>query len=152
MQIYQAGGSGVSYPSSKYFRDNMEIYKLFPPIIKSICNDNINLIVTGSSGLLFGSYLMTQLNNTSLFHIRKNVSNSHGSEFEYCYDFKAETHLIVDDFIQSGETLKFIKEKITYSFSDIKIDGICVTGDHTSEREINIIKTILPNIKYLICG
>jgi hypothetical protein len=103
--------SGINYPSTKYFRENWKQYEEFLPSLGSVFSDKkVNLLVCGSSGLMFGSYIMMHLSNTNMIHFRKENESSHGCHVEYSSVnvSKSDINLIVDDFIVSGNDLTVI--------------------------------------------
>lgn len=145
----------VNYPSSKYFRENIIQYETFVAPIKQEYGDKkINLLVTGSSGLLFGAFLMMHLPNTELIHFRKDNDNSHGESIEYKSSVSAnDINILVDDFICTGDTLQFITDKIFEKrrISNItQIHAICLTGSVNCDK----IRYIIPDTSdlLLICN
>jgi hypothetical protein len=105
----------------------------------------INIIVTGSSGLIIGTLLWQKLTTKGyevlMTHIRKDVTGHHGSMFESLvpHDKWHETfNIITDDFVATGSTVQriFAALGLKIEFLDgILIDNFDVnTISHAMKR------------------
>ena len=66
---------------------------------------------TGSSGAAMAFPLMAEL-KIPIIYVRKPRESSHGGKIEYTSDVTINRYLIVDDFIDSGSTVKRVHKKI----------------------------------------
>jgi orotate phosphoribosyltransferase-like protein len=109
--------------------------------------EKINIIVTGSSGLIIGTLLWQELTTRGrdvlMTHIRKDVTGHHGSMFESLvpHDKWHETfNIIVDDFVATGATLRRIIDALAFKVEFL--DGILIDN-------VNLHKLNFDNMKRL---
>jgi orotate phosphoribosyltransferase len=65
----------------------------------------------GSSGCAVG-FILGYMNNIPMIYVRKDNENSHGARIECNADLLLKKFLIVDDFVLSGNTVRYIAETL----------------------------------------
>lgn len=114
----------ADYPVGRRFNDNVKVFNLMythllrvlPPRSQGL--HTVCFWVRGSSGCCIASYLSTKIAlsslkvKTEILIIRKSGESSHDSQIEK-YRTEGVFNIIVDDFVNSGETLKAIYKGIT---------------------------------------
>ena len=152
--IYKIKGSTMSYPTTTNFAKNIKLIPQYCNAIKKYVKleskereiYEITLVCTGSSGSIICGAIMNKLVKNKFFeniniyvlHIKKNREDSHNTS-DNIYLF--ENLIVIDDFIQYGETInRCIKE------THKRIDMIIVSGI-VYKKYIKHEKTI----KYIAC-
>ena len=158
MRTIHANFETIKYPVGDKILYNIPIIKNMGDKIKSILIKTkldyffpINLICSGSSGAIIAAMIATILNEDPSFtkiyirHIKKESENSHGYSYMSA-DWFCGFNIIVDDFIHTGTTMKYIFDKIN---DNTKIDLIAVSEidrpeeiiDYLREKKVKILLT-----------
>lgn len=109
MQKHFFKGLGINYPVNDCKKVSHNI-DLIIPILKSIVgNKKLNIWCRGSSGSICAAILASKLDNISrIVYVRKETEFKH----ENNYPMNNFTNIMIDDFIDSGDTLNSIKTKM----------------------------------------
>jgi len=126
--------TGFCYPITKHVFNNYEIIKVFVEHIIKLATDeknkgvSINLFCTGSSGSFLCGILSYELIKTlnvivDVVYVRKEHEIAHSSKVPTFY-VEGRINILVDDFIDSGDTIARIIQSIK------KSSGICFETDY----------------------
>jgi orotate phosphoribosyltransferase-like protein len=147
MKTIHADFTTIKYPVGDYIQYNIPIIKYMGDKIKLILIEKklntdaqINLICSGSSGAIIASIIATILydkfEKVCIRYIKKDGENSHG--FSYmCSEWFKGFNIIVDDFITTGATMKYIFNKIN---NNTKVDLIAVSEIDCDWLSINYLR------------
>lgn len=161
------------YPVGEHYLENFDyvrdaaraIHNTFP-------EGRLILVVRGHSGSILAggiAYLLKRRGRDVMVSVsRKSDESTHGSNLEGIYPscISDNTHIIVvDDFVQTGETIEAILKDLTERIEDMKIfDMLCVAnhwdeGDLTKEggkrgtnRYWKANRRIASHFKYILCN
>ena len=111
-------------------------------IAKFVKQNKIDAIAfSGTSGAAYAYPLALKL-NLSLICVRKSINGNHYNKYvEGCYN--AERYIIVDDFIDTGATIRRILKKVKTFSSEAKCSGIFLynsDGKSSSFEGIKVFK------------
>ena len=113
---------GRNIPEACLFIDTVT-----PFLLEEIGNKKINLYVRGSSGAILGALLAKSVKNQVCIHyIKKKGEERHGTDLMGRFDSPEECNVIIDDFICTGSTLKYIYEAIAPHIN--KVDVLIVSN------------------------
>lgn len=104
----------IKYPMDKYLQYNFNyICQIVKKIEKHYPNKDLVLIGRGSSGLILCTavsvILTANKKNVRIAYSRKDNENSHGTSLYGIYKKEKNTkYIVIDDFVDTGSTLKFI--------------------------------------------
>ena len=98
----------IHYPVGEYIHLNLSTILSYADIIKKRCEGiPVNLFCTGSSGAIISGIIATEIPVT-IYHVKKEGEHSHNFTAPKPKD---GFNVIVDDFIASGNTIKYILGK-----------------------------------------
>jgi adenine/guanine phosphoribosyltransferase-like PRPP-binding protein len=130
--------SDISYPVGVELVFNMPIIKKMARAIKKMYpTEKIHLWCRGSSGSIIASIIASNLGRNRrvyINYVHKNYESRH-SFITNVGEYKQSVHIVVDDFIASGETINniidFAKKQISQRYdypNDYILDCLCITG------------------------
>lgn len=171
--VYFKNACRIWYPVGQYFSsDNFDyireaafsINKVFP-------TGKLILVVRGHSGSILAggiAYILKRKDRDVLISVSRKAESTHGDNLEgiSSYTVSGDTHIIVvDDFVQTGETIEAILKDLTERIEDMKVfDMLCVAnywdeGDLTEEggkrgtnRYWGANKRIASHFEYILCN
>ena len=158
-------GQHFSKANFGYIREAASsINKVFP-------TGKLILVVRGHSGSILAggiAYILKRKDRDVLISVSRKVESTHGDNLEgiSSYTVSGDTHIIVvDDFVQTGETIEAILKDLTERIEDMKVfDMLCVVnhwdeGDLTEEggkrgtnRYWEANKRIASHFEYILCN
>ena len=170
--IYFRNNCSVSYPVGEYYSsDNFDyIREAASSINKIFPTGKLILVVRGHSGsILAGSiaYILKRKGREVLISVSRKAESTHGENLEgISSNVSDDTHIIVvDDFVQTGETIEAILKDLTERIKNMKVfDMLCVAngwdkGDFTKEggeggtnRYWEANKRIASHFEYILCN
>lgn len=171
--VYFKNACRMWYPVGQYFSsDNFDyIREAASSINKVFPTGELILVVRGHSGsILAGSiaYILKRKGREVLISVSRKAESTHGDNLEgiSSYTISGDTHIIVvDDFVQSGETVETIIKDLTNRLNSVEVfDMLCVANhwdkdDLTEEggkRGINRYweanNRIASHFRYILCN
>lgn len=171
--VYFKNACKMWYPVGQYFSsDNFNyIREAASSIDKVFPTGKLILIVRGHSGSILAggiAYILKRKDRDVLISVSRKVESTHGDNLEgiSSYTVSGDTHIIVvDDFVQTGETIEAILKDLTERIEDMKVfDMLCVAnhwdeGDLTEEggkrgtnRHWKANKRIASHFEYILCN
>ena len=155
-----------SYPIGAEYDDTYYYIREVADVINNTFKDyntHLILIVRGSSGCIIGggiAYILTRsMRKVSIAISRKLNEVCHGDNLEGLFTLNENKKIIVvDDFIESGNTMEYIIEDLKYNGIN-RADMLCVanklskTKTKASSRDDAVdIGYILKYFKYICCN
>ena len=170
--VYFKNACKMYYPIGQYFSsDNFDyIREAASSINKVFPTGKLILVVRGHSGsILAGSiaYILKRKGREVLISVSRKAESTHGDNLEgISSNVSDDTHIIVvDDFVQTGETIEAILKDLTERIKNMKVfDMLCVAnswdkGDFTEEggergtnRYWEVNKRIASHFEYILCN
>ena len=170
--VYFKNACKMYYPVGQYFSsDNFDyIREAASSINKVFPTGKLILVVRGHSGsILAGSiaYILKRKGREVLISVSRKAESTHGENLEgISSNVSDDTHIIVvDDFVQTGETIEAILKDLTERIKNMKVfDMLCVAngwdkGDFTEEggeggtnRYCEANKRIASHFEYILCN
>ena len=170
--VYFKNACKMYYPIGQYFSsDNFDyIREAASSINKVFPTGKLILVVRGHSGsILAGSiaYMLKRKGREVLISVSRKAESTHGDNLEgISSNVSDDTHIIVvDDFVQTGETIEAILKDLTERIKNMKVfDMLCVAnswdkGDFTEEggergtnRYWEVNKRIASHFEYILCN
>lgn len=170
--VYFKNACKMYYPVGQYFSsDNFDyIREAASSINKVFPTGKLILVVRGHSGsILAGSiaYILKRKGREVLISVSRKAESTHGENLEGIpSNVSDDTHIIVvDDFVQTGETIEAILKDLTERIKNMKVfDMLCVAnnwdkGDLTEEggergtnRYWKVNKRIASHFEYILCN
>ena len=134
--VYFKNACRMYYPIGQYFSsDNFDyIREAASSINKVFPTGKLILVVRGHSGsILAGSiaYILKRKGREVLISVSRKAESTHGNNLEgISSNVSDDTHIIVvDDFVQTGETIEAILKDLTERIKNIKVfDMLCVAN------------------------
>jgi len=90
--------------------------------------------VSGSSVAFATSYVI----GLPIIYVRKPTENSHGDKIESCGASKHKNYIIIDDFIDTGTTVKEIIKSIKTNYDDIVCVGVLLYDEHAKRTKVDL--------------
>lgn len=152
-----------SYPIGEYYDSSYQYVINVAEVINNTFKDpqdHLILVVRGSSGCILGggvAYLLTKMGRTvSIAISRKDNEDCHGTSLAGIYTTRNRKIIIIDDFIETGNTISSIVKEVYDLVSDInKINMLCVSNRFSklllTVRGQNM-KELLNNFEYICCS
>lgn len=171
--VYFKNACSMWYPVGKYFsEENFDyIREAASSINKIFPTGKLILVVRGHSGSILAggiAYILRRKNRNVLISVSRKSESTHGDNLEGVYPscISNDTHIIVvDDFVQSGETVETIIKDLINRLNGIEVfDMLCVANqwdedDLTEEggkRGINRCweanNRIASHFRYILCN
>ena len=134
--VYFKSACKMYYPVGQYFSsDNFDyIREAASSINKVFPTGKLILVVRGHSGsILAGSiaYILKRKGREVLISVSRKAESTHGENLEgISSNVSDDTHIIVvDDFVQTGETIEAILKDLTERIKNMKVfDMLCVAN------------------------
>lgn len=130
--------SDIPYPVGRAMSITKEIVSEMALLLKEIYpnkSEPLMFLVRGSSGAILSGIIismMSEYDNIEIMHIKKHGESSHSGNY-YRFDKQYKT-IILDDFIESGETVNSIYNSVTEDNKNLTIDTLCVSGSVFIEK------------------
>ena len=139
--IVRSSLTKIQYPVGLYMKHNLPIINEMAKVIKQNyrTEEKIALWCRGSSGAIIAAILSTKIPNAVINHVKKDGEESHSNRVT----IHCKYHIIVDDFISTGATIKAIHAKIKSYDSSINVDCIVVSGAVSSSDVENYCDTLI---------
>ena len=161
--IYFKNACRMYYPIGQYFSsDNFDyIREAASSINKVFPTGKLILVVRGHSGsILAGSiaYILKRKGREVLISVSRKAESTHGDNLEgISSNVSDDTHIIVvDDFIQTGETIEAILKDLTERIKNMKVfDMLCIAnhwGEDNLTEEGTASKRIASYFEYILCN
>lgn len=171
--VYFKNACRMWYPVGQYFSsDNFDyIREAASSINKVFPTGKLILVVRGHSGsILAGSiaYILKRKGREVLISVSRKAESTHGDNLEgiSSYTASSDTHIIVvDDFVQTGETIEAILKDLTERLEDVEVfDMLCVAnrwdkddlteegGKKGTNRNWEANKRIASHFEYILCN
>ena len=170
--VYFKNACKMYYPIGQYFSsDNFDyIREAASSINKVFPTGKLILVVRGHSGsILAGSiaYILKRKGREVLISVSRKAESTHGDNLEgISSNVSDDTHIIVvDDFVQTGETIEAILKDLTERIKNMKVfDMICVAngwdkgdlteggGERGTNRYWEVNKRIASHFEYILCN
>ena len=129
---------GIPYPLGSYINSSLPtIFLMADTIKKYYGGKKISLWCRGSSGAIISGIIASRVDNCIICHIKKQREYSHAST---SFDAESEVNIIVDDFIETGETIREIHKQAIKTVR--KIDCIIVSAE-VYKKSIGNISDVL---------
>lgn len=169
--VYFRDNCSLSYPVGEFFFSSFDyIREAASSINKVFPTGKLILVVRGHSGSILAggiAYILKRKGREILISVSRKAEFTHGCNLEGLPSYiPNDTHIIVvDDFVQTGETIKTILKDLTERIKNMKVfDMLCVAnhwdeGDLTKEGgkaginkywEAN--KRIASYFEYILCN
>ena len=170
--VYFRNDCSVSYPVGQFFFSGFDyIREAASSINKIFPKGKFILVVRGHSGSILAggiAYILKRKGREVLISVSRKAESSHGDNLEGIYPscISDNTHIIVvDDFVETGETIKAILKDLTERIEDIKVfDMLCVSnywdkndltkkgGKRGFNNHWKANKKIASHFKYILCN
>lgn len=137
------GDDKWQYPiGPNFIKNKSEINKCIKAFkgISEFENKSINIFCMGSSGNIIACMFAIKLKNAIIIPVRKSKEFCHSGNFEmHKYFIPNSINIIVDDFIDTGETINNIFSEIQLQLGKkIKIDCVAILG-YDKLKLLNVI-------------
>lgn len=171
--VYFKNACSMRYPVGEFFSEKnfdyireaaSSINKIFP-------TGKLILVVRGHSGSILAggiAYILKRKGRKVLISVSRKAESTHGSNLEgiSSYTVSSDTHIIVvDDFVNTGETIEAILKDLTERIEDMKVfDMLCVAnhwdendltekgGRRGTNRDWEANKRIASHFEYILCN
>ena len=160
--VYFRKNCSISYPVGQFFYLGFDyIREAASSINKIFPTGKLILVVRGHSGsILAGSiaYILKRKGREVLISVSRKAESTHGENLEGIpSNVSDDTHIIVvDDFIQTGETIEAILKDLTERIKNIKVfDMLCIAnhwGEDNLTEEGTASKRIASHFEYILCN
>lgn len=166
--VYFKNNCRMHYPVGQYFSsDNFDyIREAASSINKVFPTGKLILVVRGHSGSILAggiAYILKRKGRNVLISVSRKAESTHGYNLEGIASFiSSDTHIIVvDDFVQTGETIEAILKDLTERIKNMKVfDMLCVANywdeDDLTEEGDNSYwrgnKRIASHFEYILCN
>ena len=170
--VYFKNTCRMRYPIGQYFSlDNFDyIREAASSINKIFPTGKLILVVRGHSGSILAggiAYLLKRKDRIVLISVSRKAESTHGCNLEGLPSYiPNDIHIIiVDDFVETGETIEAILKDLTERIKNMKVfDMLCVAnswdkGDFTEEggergtnRYWEVNKRIASHFEYVLCN
>ena len=141
--VYFRNAYSTHYPIGQYFSSSnfnyikeaaSSINKIFP-------TGKLILVVRGHSGSILAggiAYILKRKDRHVLISVSRKAESTHGNNLEGIYSrIPKDTHIIVvDDFIESGETIEAILKDLTERIEDVEVFDMLCVANHWDEDDL----------------
>ena len=169
--MYFRNNCSVSYPVGQFFFSSFDyIREAAFSINKILPTGKLVLVVRGHSGSILAggiAYILKRKGREVLISVSRKAESTHGDNLEGIpSEVSDDTHIIiVDDFIETGETIEAILKDLTERIGDMEVfDMLCVAthwdeGDLTKKggkaginKYWKANKRIASHFEYILCN
>ena len=137
MKVHKAHFGNVYYPVGINFPRNLPAIKKMAEVISKVYSGKKNIFfwVRGSSGAIIAATISALLTHHCVInHVKKEGELSHSHNYYYnCID-EYSVNIIVDDFVNTGETISCILKEYAKYNPDNFIDSIFLVGSMSNDR------------------
>lgn len=161
------------YPVGQYFSsDNSDYIREAASFINKVFpTGKLILVVRGHSGSILAggiAYILKRKGRYVLISVSRKAESTHGNNLEGIspYIVSGDTHIIVvDDFVQTGETIEAILKDLTEKIKNMKVfDMLCVAnywdeddlteegGKRGTNKYWEANKRIASHFEYILCN
>lgn len=170
--VYFKNACSMWYPVGAYFSSSNFNYirEAASSINKVFPTDKLILVVRGHSGSILAggiAYILKRKGRDVLISVSRKKESTHGENLEgISSSMPRDTHIIViDDFVQTGETIEAILKDLTERLEDMKVfDMLCVAnhwdkddltkkgGERGTNKYWKANKGIASHFEYILCN
>ena len=170
--VYFKNACRMYYPIGQYFSsDNFDyIREAASSINKVFPTGKLILVVRGHSGSILAggiAYILKRKGREVLISVSRKAEPTHGDNLEgISSNVSDDTHIIVvDDFVQTGETIEAILKDLTERVKNMKVfDMLCIAngwdkgdltekgGERGTNRYWEVNKRIASHFEYILCN
>ena len=171
--VYFKNTCRMRYPIGQYFSsDNFDyIREAASSINKIFPTGKLILVVRGHSGSILAggiAYILKRKDRDVLISVSRKAESTHGDNLEgisSCTVLDYTHIIVVDDFVDTGETIEAILKDLTERIKDMKVfDMLCVAnhwdkddltrkgGERGTNRHWEANKRIASHFKYILCN
>lgn len=142
--VYFRNACSMCYPVGRYFSsDNFDyVREAASSINKVFPTGKLILVVRGHSGSILAggiAYILRRKSRNVLISVSRKPESTHGDNLEGVYPscISNDTHIIVvDDFIQSGETVETIIKDLTNRLNGVEVFDMLCVANHWDEDDL----------------
>ena len=142
--VYFKNACSMRYPVGQYFSGaNFDyIREAASSINKIFPTGKLILVVRGHSGSILAggiAYILKRKDRDVLISVSRKSESTHGDNLEGIYPscISDNTHIIVvDDFVQSGETVETIIKDLTNRLNGVEIFDMLCVANHWDEDDL----------------
>ena len=141
--VYFKNACKMYYPIGQYFSsDNFDyIREAASSINKVFPTGKLILVVRGHSGsILAGSiaYILKRKDREVLISVSRKAESTHGDNLEgISSNVSDDTHIIiVDDFVETGETIEAILKDLTERIKGVEVFDMLCVSNHWDEDDL----------------
>lgn len=141
--VYFRNACNMYYPVGQYFSSSNFSYirEAASSINKIFPTGKFVLVVRGHSGSILAggiAYILKRKDRDVLISVSRKVESTHGNNLEGIYSrIPKDTHIIVvDDFVQSGETIEAILKDLTERIEDVEVFDMLCVANHWDEDDL----------------
>ena len=170
--VYFRNNCKMFYPVGEYYSsDNFDyIREAASSINKVFPTGKLILVVRGHSGSILAggiAYILKRKDRDVLISVSRKAESTHGNNLEGIpSNVSDDTHIIiVDDFVETGETIEAILKDLTERIEDMKVfDMLCVSnhwdeddlteegGRRVTNRYWEANRRIASHFEYILCN
>lgn len=161
--IYLKEQCSMSYPVGEYFYSNTSFIRETAKIIREVYpNDKIILVVRGHSGSILAggiAYLLHKAGRSVRISISRKEENSHGGNLDCIHRNMEESEriIVVDDFVESGDTIYKILEDLDSLTGKGYYDMLCMANRWDDEKLTThsngeTYNDIISHFRYICCN
>lgn len=140
--VYFRKDCSISYPVGQFFSSGFyyireaasSINKIFP-------TGKLILVVRGHSGSILAggiAYILKRKGRAVLISVSRKAESTHGDNLEGISSYISDdTHIIiVDDFVETGETIEAILKDLTERIGDMEVFDMLCVANHWNEDDL----------------
>lgn len=140
--VYFRNNCEILYPVGQYYSDNFDyIREASSSINKVFPTGKLILVVRGHSGSILAggiAYILKRKGREVLISVSRKAEPTHGENLEgISSNVSDDTHIIVvDDFVQTGETIEAILKDLTERIKNMKVFDMLCISNHWDEDDL----------------
>ena len=169
--MYFRNNCSVSYPVGQFFFSSFDyIREAAFSINKILPTGKLVLVVRGHSGSILAggiAYILKRKGREVLISVSRKAESTHGDNLEGIpSEVSDDTHIIiVDDFIETGETIEAILKDLTERIGDMEVFDMLCVANHWDEGDLTkkggkaginkyweTNKRIASHFEYILCN
>ena len=165
--VYFRNACSVCYPIGQYFSSDNFYYirEAASSINKIFPTGKFILVVRGHSGSILAggiAYILKRKGREVLISVSRKAEPTHGENLEGIpYNIPNDTHIIiVDDFVQTGETIEAILKDLIETIKNMKVFDMLCVGNQWDEDDLTeegnryweANKRIASHFEYILCN
>ena len=141
--VYFRNACSMCYPVGQYFSSNNFDYvrEAASSINKVFPTGKLILVVRGHSGSILAggiAYILKRKDRDVLISVSRKAESTHGDNLEGILSYISDdTHIIVvDDFVQTGETIEAILKDLTERIEGVEVFDMLCVANHWDEDDL----------------